>query len=101
MARFPIGFSTLGCPKWPWRKVLDEAARLGYAGIELRGLEGEIDLVKRPEFGARALATSLEDLRALDLVITDLGASARSTCRASRGTGRARRGARRRGVAGR
>ena len=77
MSRFPISFSTLGCPKWPWRKVLDEAARLGYAGIELRGLEGEMDLTKRPELGARTIAASVKDLRALDLVITDLGASAR------------------------
>jgi sugar phosphate isomerase/epimerase len=75
--RFPLSFSTLGCPKWPWRNVLDQASRLGYAGIELRGLEGEIDLLKRPEFSARSLAASLKDLAALDLVITDLGASAR------------------------
>jgi sugar phosphate isomerase/epimerase len=77
MPRFPISFSTLGCPKWPWRKVLDEAARLGYTGIELRGLEGEMDLTRRTEFGARAIAASIKDLQALNLVITDLGASAR------------------------
>ena len=77
MARFPISFSTLGCPKWPWRKVLDEAARLGYAGIELRGLEGEMDLTKRPEFSPLHIASTRKDLAALGLVITDLGASAR------------------------
>lgn len=77
MSRYPISFSTLGCPTWPWRKVLDEAARLGYAGIELRGLEGEMDLTRRPEFGARHIAATVGDLKALDLVITDLGASAR------------------------
>ncbi len=57
--------------------MLDEAARLGYAGIELRGLEGEMDLTRRAEFGARAIAASIKDLQALNLVITDLGASAR------------------------
>ena len=77
MPRYPLSFSTLGCPKWNWRKVLDEAARLGYAGIELRGLEGDMDLPKRPEFAPRQLATIRQDLRALDLVISDLGASAR------------------------
>ena len=77
MARYPVSFSTLGCPKWPWRKVLDEAARLGYAGIELRGLLGEMDLTKRAEFGATSIAASVKDLRALDLVVTDLGASTR------------------------
>jgi sugar phosphate isomerase/epimerase len=77
MSRYPISFSTLGCPKWSWRTVIDTAARLGYAGIELRGLEGEMDLTKRPEFGARQIATSIADLKALDLVVTNLGASTR------------------------
>ena len=77
MARFPLGFSTLGCPKWNWRKVLDEAARLGYAGIELRGLEGDMNLPARPEFAPSQVGSAKRDLRALNLVITDLGASAR------------------------
>ena len=75
--RYPIAFSTLGCPKWPWTKVVEQAAALGYAALELRGIEGEMDLTKRPEFaGARADQT-LKDLHALDLTISDLGASAR------------------------
>jgi sugar phosphate isomerase/epimerase len=77
MARYPIAFSTLGCPKWPWSQVLETAATLGYAGIELRGLEGEMDLTKRPEFGGRMLSTTLADLKSRDLVVTDLGASSR------------------------
>ena len=28
--RYPIGFSTLGCPKWPWPKILEQAAAIGY-----------------------------------------------------------------------
>jgi sugar phosphate isomerase/epimerase len=76
-ARLPIAFSTLGCPKWPWSRVLEQAAQLGYSGIELRGIEGEMDLTKRPEFTASRLAQSLKDLAALDLRITDLGASSR------------------------
>jgi sugar phosphate isomerase/epimerase len=75
--RFPIGFSTLGCPKWPWNTVLDQAAALGYSGIELRGLEGQMDLTQRPEFAPSRLAAIRKDLEAHDLVITDLGASSR------------------------
>jgi sugar phosphate isomerase/epimerase len=75
--RYPIGFSTLGCPKWPWQKVLQQASDLGYVSIELRGLEGEMDLTKRPEFAPRRLADSRKDLAALDLRVTDLGASSR------------------------
>ena len=75
--RLPLAFSTLGCPKWPWTRVLEQAAQIGYAALELRGIEGEMDLTKRPEFQGARLAQSVKDLAALDLVITDLGASAR------------------------
>lgn len=75
--RLPIAFSTLGCPKWPWRRILDQAAQFGYAGIELRGIEMQMDLPRRPEFTGARLAESRADLDALGLTITDLGASAR------------------------
>jgi sugar phosphate isomerase/epimerase len=75
--RYPIAFSTLGCPKWPWTRVLEQAAAHGYVAIELRGIEGEMDLTKRPELTGTRLAQSLKDLDALGLRISDLGASAR------------------------
>ena len=75
--RYPIAFSTLGCPKWPWTKVVEQAAALGYAALELRGIEGEMDLTKRPEFAGSRADQTLKDLHALDLTISDLGASAR------------------------
>jgi sugar phosphate isomerase/epimerase len=75
--KLPLAFSTLGCPKWPWPRILEQASQMGYSGIELRGIEAEMDLTKRPEFTGTRLAQSLKDLDALDLKITDLGASAR------------------------
>ena len=75
--RLPITFSTLGCPKWPWRRVLDEAARMGYAGIELRGIQMQMDLTRLPEFTGTRIAESRKDVEALGLTISDLGASAR------------------------
>jgi sugar phosphate isomerase/epimerase len=74
-ARLPIGFSTLGCPEWPLAAILDVASREGYAAIELRGLQGEMDLPKRPEFSSGVAAT-LADLRARDLRVACLGSSA-------------------------
>src|SRR5262245_18832765 len=74
--RLPIAFSTLGCPGWPWKKVLAEADRLGYAGIELRGIEGDMDLTKRPELAGDGLKQTRRDLDALGIVVSDLGASA-------------------------
>jgi sugar phosphate isomerase/epimerase len=35
-----LAFSTLGCPDWSYEQVLAEAQRDGYAGIELRVLDG-------------------------------------------------------------
>ena len=75
--RHPIGFSTLGCPAWSWRTVLEQADRLGYAALELRGVAGEMDLTKVPELSGTRRAETKKDLAALGLVISDLGASAR------------------------
>jgi sugar phosphate isomerase/epimerase len=74
--RYPIAFSTLGCPKWEWKTILSRASEWGYSAIELRGLQGEMDLTKRPEFAGDRLNASLKDLAALNLRISDLGSSA-------------------------
>ncbi len=74
--RYPIAFSTLGCPAWSLRTVLENADRFGYAGLELRGIEGEMDLTKRPELQGDRLKATKADLAALGIVVTDLGASA-------------------------
>ena len=75
-SRLPISFSTLGCPKWDWKTILDQASLLGYAAIELRGIQGELDLTKCLEFSGLRLKETLKDLEALDLRISDLGSSA-------------------------
>ena len=75
--RLPISFSTLGCPKWPWKRVLEQASAMGYAAIEVRGIEMKMDLPTLPEFSGTGLAASIKDLDALGLKISDLGASAR------------------------
>jgi sugar phosphate isomerase/epimerase len=75
--KLPLAFSTLGCPAWSWRTVLETADRLGYAGVELRGIAGEMDLTRVPELTGSALAGTMKDLSALGIVVTDLGASSR------------------------
>jgi sugar phosphate isomerase/epimerase len=75
-SRYPIGFSTLGCPKWSWTTILEQANRLGYMAIELRGVAGEMDLTKVPELSGTQLAATKKDLAALGLTVSDLGASA-------------------------
>jgi sugar phosphate isomerase/epimerase len=73
--RYPIAFSTLGCPGWDWKTVLEQADRLGYSAIELRGVTGEMDLTKVPELSGSRLAESKRELADRGLVVSDLGAS--------------------------
>jgi sugar phosphate isomerase/epimerase len=73
--RLPIAFSTLGCPKWSWSTILKHAAENGFAAVELRGLEGEMDLPKRPEFAEGQMKATLAELRAADMRIASLGSS--------------------------
>jgi sugar phosphate isomerase/epimerase len=74
--RYPIAFSTLGCPAWSWNNILDQADRLGYAAIELRGVAGEMDLPRVAELSGSRLPSTRKDLAALGLTVSDLGASA-------------------------
>src|SRR5919204_4707029 len=37
-----FGFTTLACPGWTIEQVAEAAVRLGYAGVELRLLDGEV-----------------------------------------------------------
>ena len=76
-ARYPIAFSTLGCPGWSWKTIVENADTLGYAALELRGIAGEMDLPKVPEFAGSRLAETKRDLAARGIVVSDLGASAR------------------------
>src|SRR5258708_5326029 len=71
--RYPIAFSTLGCPAWSWTTILEQADQLGYAAIELRGVAGEMDLTKVPELTGARLAGTTKDIAARGLVISDLG----------------------------
>ena len=76
-ARYPIAFSTLGCPAWTWATILENADRYGYAALELRGVAGEMDLPKVPEFIGTRLAETKRGLTAAGIVVAGLGASAR------------------------
>ena len=74
--RLPLGFSTLGCPTWPWPKILDFAAEHQFSSIELRGILTNMDLTKVPELAPEHLAEAKQQLAAHGLVVSDLGASA-------------------------
>jgi sugar phosphate isomerase/epimerase len=75
-ARLPLAFSTLGCPKWIWPQILTFAQQNGFAAIELRGLQGEMNLPARPEFAADKISAARHDVAAHGLKIACVSSSA-------------------------
>jgi sugar phosphate isomerase/epimerase len=71
-----VGFSTLGCPAWEWAKILDFAQAHEFSAIELRGLQGSMDLPTRPEFQPDRIAQSKRDVAAKNLKIACVSSSA-------------------------
>ena len=72
----PIGFSTLGCPSWNWLKILDFAQQNGFAAVELRGLQGAMDLPSRPEFADGLIEQSKREVANRGLRISCVSSSA-------------------------
>ncbi len=70
-----ISFSTLACPDWKWEKIVDEAERLGYDGIELRCLERELDLNRMKPFLDENIENTIKHLRERNLEICCLDTS--------------------------
>ena len=75
--RLPLGFSTLGCPQWTWREILDFATAHGFPAIELRGLQQSVDITQHPELAPARLAEVKRQLADRGLTVVCLGASAR------------------------
>ena len=72
-----FSFSTLGCPKWSFEKIVQNAAENGYHGIEIRGIQGVLDLPVSPVFNTRErIATARRQVEDQGLRIVNLGASA-------------------------
>jgi len=53
-----LSFTTLGCPDWSLERIIDSAVKFGFDAIDFRGLSGEMDIYKLPEF-----STQLADTR--------------------------------------
>lgn len=71
-----LSFSTLGCPDWAFQQVLDFAVANKYTGIELRGIQRELDLVKCKEFNSVAnIVATKSMMKDKGLQFVDLGSS--------------------------
>jgi sugar phosphate isomerase/epimerase len=75
-----LSFSTLGCPGWSLAEVIAAARRYGYEGVELRGLAGELDIRKLPDFSAGCIAESRALIAEAGVDLVSLDSSARLCC---------------------
>jgi sugar phosphate isomerase/epimerase len=72
-----LSFSTLGCPDWTFNQIMDFAAGHGYEGIELRGIQREMELTKVKELStATNRQQTLQRMMDKGLRFVDLGSSA-------------------------
>jgi sugar phosphate isomerase/epimerase len=56
-----LAFSTLGCPDWSIEQVVEQAARMGYGGVELRLLGAELVPADLPAGERRRIRTLFDD----------------------------------------
>ncbi len=72
-----LSFSTLGCPDWPFEKIMNFAVQHGYQGLELRGIQREMDLPKSREFVTKqARKQTVKTMKQNGLQFVGLGSSA-------------------------
>ncbi|MCZ8515468.1 sugar phosphate isomerase/epimerase [Paenibacillus filicis] len=45
-----LSFTTLGCPDWTLDQIIERAVQYGFDAIDFRGLTGEMNIYKLPEF---------------------------------------------------
>ena len=75
-SKIPLAFSTLACPSWEWKKILDFAVLHGFSAIELRGIEGKLDLPALPLFAADRIEQTKQEILASKLKIACVSSSA-------------------------
>jgi sugar phosphate isomerase/epimerase len=74
---YPLAFTTLACPDWSWEQAVQKAVEYGYQGLELRGVEGEMDLTKAAPFTGSRLPATKRELKDRGLAIPCLDTSCR------------------------
>ena len=72
-----LSFTTLGCPDWPFQKIMDEAGRLGFDALEIRGVDGVMRAENIPLFFPENLAGTLDALAQRKLGLIGFGTSAK------------------------
>ena len=72
-----LSFSTLGCPDWDFQKIVSFASQHGYKGVEVRGLQRQLDLPQCPEFSNLTnIRATMQMMKQNGLRFIGLGSSA-------------------------
>lgn len=71
-----LSFTTLGCPAWSFAKILDEARKMGFDGIEVRGVNGVMRAEEIEMFSPESAEETKAQLRAHGLEAIGFGTSA-------------------------
>lgn len=74
--RIPIAFSTLGCPAWDWPRILQFAHLHGFSAIELRGLQGNMDLPSHAIFAPARIEQTKKEVHNSKLRVACVSSSA-------------------------
>ena len=69
-----LGFNTLSCPDWDLKTTIRNAAKMGYQGVELRGIAGDINLTDAPELKPGQLPEIIKLCREENIKIFNLNA---------------------------
>ena len=73
-----FSFSTLGCPTWSLTEVINFATKYQYDAIEIRGIQGELDITKCPDFSnTEKISSTRKKVEDRHLKIICLDSSAR------------------------
>ena len=72
-----LSFSTIGCPDWDFKKIVLFAKENNYEGIEIRGIQRQLDLLKCNEFNTpENIIETRKFVEDNGIKIVNLGASA-------------------------
>lgn len=77
MLQSKLSFSTLGCPDWSWRELLEKGSAYGFAGVEIRLLAREVDLLKCAVFQPGERAARRNELQSAGFRVCGLASSVR------------------------
>lgn len=70
-----LSFTTLGCPDWSFDRILEQAQALGFQGIEIRGVDGEMMAQNIRQFRPGAQQDTLRAVRRAGLEMCGFGTS--------------------------